>query len=157
MLARQHVGVLTTALLGLVLAASGCKRQSVSATEPARIITRWKCQSASETGGSVFGLAVEQKGDHITARLFELRGRDGFDILVTYPPGWYDAIRRELIVPLGLTPAATREDYLKSELPYLKFELILSRDRLVGQMILPGSAPSLCTFLRYEPPMAQAR
>ena len=151
--AAMALAVLLSGVLALV---SGCKK-GVSAKEPTRIITRWKSEAAGKVTGSTFGLVIEKEGDKFTGRMFELKGREGFEILETYPPGRYDPISRELIIPIGQVLGGSLDDYLKAGMPYLKFQVILSRDRLVGMYHAPGLEPTSYTFLRYEPPIASAR
>jgi hypothetical protein len=135
---------------------SGCDR-GARGREPERIVTRWKSENAGTIGGSVFGLVIEKQGDKVNGRFLELKGRDGFDILESYPPGRYDPLTREMTLPLGRIAGGSLDDYLKSGMPYLKVEVVISRDRLVGQYCMPGSEPTPYTFVRYEPPLASVR
>jgi hypothetical protein len=153
---ETSIGVLMVVVLAIIPFLMGCG-PGATGREKEKIITRWKSETAQIIGGSVFGLVIEKDGNKVNGRLFELKGRNGFEILETYPPGRYDPIRRELILPLGQIAGGSLDDYLKAGMPFLKLEVILSRNRLVAQYHLPGLEPSPYAFVRYEPPVASAR
>jgi len=135
-------------ILALAFLATGCSDSRTSESATPKQVVKFRSYPKSAVGIPK-GLVVEKQGAAVTATLYDLKDGNGFVIDSQLATGRYWPDKNAIILPIGLTPLISAEDWIAQDGPRMEIPIGQSATNLFAMFKSLGPPGMSIELLRF--------